>query len=178
MARALWLVLAGCLALLPCLLPGCGNTCLNPQPEPPGGGCSEADRGIGTGRADAGPEFRADGGRDSAPDDGETGDSAPDAATDQREDQADAGADGAPRDDAPETSTDSDATSSGDAEDDGAIDPGDAASVDTSSDFAGEARDGTARDSSSDAPGTDDAPDAPIGDGQARRRAPAEAMTR
>ena len=52
MARQRWLVLAGCLALLR-LLPACGKQCLNPQPEPPGGGCD--NEMSTTGRSDGGP---------------------------------------------------------------------------------------------------------------------------
>lgn len=136
MTRGRWLVLAGCAALLR-LVPACSNTCgnLNPQPEPPGGGCNEADtRGTGGARADAGTSAprdasvtadanaTADASVDrAAGDDAGDGSNPDEAASDQGEDRIDVGADEGDDVASPEAGPDGDGATSGDAEPDGEV---------------------------------------------------------
>lgn len=124
MARERWLFLAASLALLG-KLPACSNTCLNPQPEPPGNGCSESHSsrptaGQDAGRPDGGAaaDARSDLATDARADDGPSFHDA----GDQRDAPSDAGTDGAHDDAAPEASSDSDAAVSSDAPGDRAAD--------------------------------------------------------
>lgn len=163
MTRERWLVLAGCLALLP-FFPACANTCLNPQPEPPGGGCNEAtssirppnDSGAGNSFLDA--RSAADAGPDGAGD----------AALDDRANPRDGGADQADRADgslddapddaaddaAPETSSDGEGGAPSDAPEDGPDDAPDAlpdaGAVDGSSDALIDGADGVSNDDAGD----------------------------
>ena len=152
MARQRWLVLAGSLALLR-LLPACGNLCLNPQPEPPGGGC---DKEMSTtGGRDGGPAATAPDARfgvdarissDSAVDGG-PGPSPEDAGVDQAADHADitsdAGLDAAPWDSSDgsddvsiDSPGDGDAAVSTDAPDESVADAVEGASSDVQDDGA------------------------------------------
>jgi hypothetical protein len=167
MTRERWLVLAGCLALLR-LLPACGNACLNPQPEPPGGGChNESTTGTAhdSGRGSSSPEAgRADANADRSTDAGADGGANPiDAGVDQVVEHSDV------MSDAPDAKSD-------DPPVDAAGDPGLAdVAVDsphddvvTSSDVteAGKEDVGTADAAASDAPndGAEDAPEVAEGD--------------
>jgi len=176
MARRRWLALAGCLALLR-LLPACGNLCLNPQPEPPGGGCDNEmsttrgrDAGPASGSPDAG--FGADA-RSSSDSAVEGGTRPEDAGVDQPVDHADAALD-APSDVAPvdssdasddisvDSSADGDAAISTDAPEEVAADIGDSTMDGASSDAQD---DGASRDAQPD--GAKDAPDIGLSDGTA-----------
>src|SRR3954471_11793487 len=115
MARSRWLILVACVAALR-LLPAC-NTCggLNPQPEPPGSGCSYGDMAIpadsGRASADAGTDANVDGDSSDGP-----GATSRDGGADQREDSADAAVDGLPQDAALDAAADADGAGPIDAE--------------------------------------------------------------
>jgi hypothetical protein len=174
MARQRWLVFAGCLALLR-LLPACGNLCLNPQPEPPGGGCdnemSTTGRSDG-GNAPVGPDARfgvdARSSSDSAVEGG-PGPNPQDAGVDQAADHPDSTSDAAPFDSSDgsndmsvDSSGDGDAAIATDGPGEGAVDVADGAADGASSDAQD---DGASDDAQDDGP--KDALDVVVRDGTA-----------